>query len=53
MQVRKTPFVDTPFTLPSSSRYSTELPSAAVSFVDLPEKAPARAPKTFRLMPAW
>lgn len=42
-----------PFTAALSSLCSTELPSAAVSFLDFPENTPATAPKMFRLRPAF
>jgi hypothetical protein len=45
--------VDQPFIAALSSLCSTELPSAAVSFLDFPENTPATAPKMFRLRPAF
>jgi len=42
-----------PFKAALSSLCSTELPSAAVSFLDFPENTPATAPKMLRLRPAY
>jgi hypothetical protein len=42
-----------PFTAALSSLCSTELPSAAVSFFELPEKTPERAAKRLRFRPAY
>jgi hypothetical protein len=44
---------DQPFTAALSSLCSTELPSAAISFLDFPEKTPETAPKTLRFRPAF
>lgn len=42
-----------PFIAALSFLCSTELPSAAVSFLELPEKTPERAAKTLRFKPAY
>lgn len=42
-----------PFTRAFFSSDSSELPSSAVSLLDLLENAPARAPKTLRFRPAF
>jgi hypothetical protein len=44
---------DQPFTAALSSLCSTELPSAAISFLDFPENTPETAPRTFRFRPAF
>jgi hypothetical protein len=49
----RTTIEHSPFIAALSFLCSTELPSAAVSFLELPEKTPERAAKRLRFKPAY